>query len=384
MVRADRAREFLLRDFDVAGRLEHAVQTARGGRAFREEQVLSVELAHVANPVRLHDRLAARDRQRVERRDRAGGEALQVVEMRRGEAVADALKDVEVHFSQLFDFVENAPDHRGCRVTGKLLHFAIGQQVDVEFGAYALYEPRQSDADIARREARRVQLVMGCKEVAQQRHVVRRRHRNAVIDDDGFDLAVHDDAHHRVLETAHEHRLVNHRVLDAAQAAQLLGDLRVVGGGRCRDEQGFEVGPARIAAALRERHPVGHAAGGIVRGLPFAGVIAIAAREQRAAHASNQSPGAERVVAGDAFGQRLQQPQSGECEEVFERAHVRERRLDRGTRACRFAVARGRGPRLRLGVQLAPAIQARRRARKKVVQMGNTFSCHDASSPCMG
>ena len=65
VIRSDGARELLLRDLDVAGRLEHAVQAAGGG-GLREEQVLPVELAHVADPVRLHDRLAARDRQRVE------------------------------------------------------------------------------------------------------------------------------------------------------------------------------------------------------------------------------------------------------------------------------------------------------------------------------
>ena len=85
-------------------------------------------------------------------RDRPGGVALEVVEVRRGEAVGDAFEDVEVHFHQLLDFVEHAPDHRGRRVAGQLLDLPVGQQVDVELGADALDHPRQRHADFARRE----------------------------------------------------------------------------------------------------------------------------------------------------------------------------------------------------------------------------------------
>ena len=73
----------LLRFLDVAGRLEQAVEAARRGAAFREEDVDAVELAHVADPVGLEHRLAARDRQRVEGADRALRILLQVVEERR-------------------------------------------------------------------------------------------------------------------------------------------------------------------------------------------------------------------------------------------------------------------------------------------------------------
>ena len=188
-----------------------------------------------------------------------------------------------MHLRQLLDFVEHAPDHRGRWIAGQLLHFPVGQQVDVELGADPLDEPRQRHADITRREARRIQLVMDGQKVAQQRDVVLRGHRDAVINDHGFDLAVHDDAHHRVLEAPDEHRFIDHRVLGTAQASQFVGDTRKVASWRRRDEQGFEVWPAHVSAAGNERHTVRHAAGVVVGALPFAGVIAIAAREQRAA-----------------------------------------------------------------------------------------------------
>ncbi len=51
-------------------RLQQAVETAGRRAAFRQEQIEAVELAHVADPVGLEDRLSARDRQSVERTDR--------------------------------------------------------------------------------------------------------------------------------------------------------------------------------------------------------------------------------------------------------------------------------------------------------------------------
>ena len=83
----------LLRALDVAGRLEQAVEAAGGGAALGEEQVDAVELAHVADPVGLEHRLAARDRQGVEGADRAPRVFLQVVEERRFVAVGDAFED---------------------------------------------------------------------------------------------------------------------------------------------------------------------------------------------------------------------------------------------------------------------------------------------------
>ena len=70
VIRAEGARRHLLRLLDVAGRLQQAVEAAGRRAAFGEEQVDAVELAHVADPVGLEHRLAARDRQRVEGADR--------------------------------------------------------------------------------------------------------------------------------------------------------------------------------------------------------------------------------------------------------------------------------------------------------------------------
>src|SRR6187401_177463 len=67
---AERARRLFMRFFDVPGGLEQAVESTGGRRGLGEEQIHAVELAHVADPVRAEDRLAARHRQRMKRTDR--------------------------------------------------------------------------------------------------------------------------------------------------------------------------------------------------------------------------------------------------------------------------------------------------------------------------
>ncbi len=90
---AERTRRLVLRLLDVAGRLQQAVETAGGRAAFGQEQVQAVELAHVADPVRLEHGFAARDRQRMERSDRPLRILLEIVEERRVVAVLHAFED---------------------------------------------------------------------------------------------------------------------------------------------------------------------------------------------------------------------------------------------------------------------------------------------------
>ena len=61
----------LLRVAQRAGRLEQRVQSAAGRRRLGQEDVQAVEADHVLDPVRVDDRLALRDRQRVEHAGRS-------------------------------------------------------------------------------------------------------------------------------------------------------------------------------------------------------------------------------------------------------------------------------------------------------------------------
>ncbi len=81
--------------------------------------------------------------------------------MRRRETIGDAFEDVEMHFHQLFDFIEHAPDHRSRRIAREFFDLPVGHQIDVELGADALDELRQRHADFLRRKGRRIQMQVG-------------------------------------------------------------------------------------------------------------------------------------------------------------------------------------------------------------------------------
>src|SRR5215468_2632748 len=57
----------LLSEFYVSSGLQQAVETASCRGGLRKKEVQSVELAHVTNPIRFKNRLASRDKQRVNR-----------------------------------------------------------------------------------------------------------------------------------------------------------------------------------------------------------------------------------------------------------------------------------------------------------------------------
>ena len=116
------ARRLFLGLLDVAGRLEQAVETSRGRAALGEEKVRTVEFAHVADPVRPEDGLAARDGERVERSDRTLGVFLEIVEERRFEAILNTFQDGKMQLEQLFHRVEDAANDIGLGIAGQLLH----------------------------------------------------------------------------------------------------------------------------------------------------------------------------------------------------------------------------------------------------------------------
>ncbi len=301
--------------------------------------------------------------------DRPGGVALQVVKKRGGITVGDAFENVEVHFHQLFDLVEHAPDHRCLRVASDLLHLPVGEQINIELGPDALDELRELHADVARHKARRVQLVTGSQESVHQRHVVLRGHRDSVKDHHRLDLAVHDRGEKRVLDAADQHRLVDHGVLDAPQAANFPGNLRPARSRRRSHEQGLEVRPVSVVAIAKcGRQPLRRRVVGIVRRLPFTAVVAVAAGQQRATDPAHKPADAKRVVAADAFGEHLHQPRSGIGEKVLERVQFHEGRFHWGAPAASLAALRPRGPGLCPGIQLAPTVQPCRRRGEQVIQ----------------
>ena len=134
-VAAERASGHVLGSLDVAGRLEQRVEAAGGRRGLGEEQRRAVELAHVADPVRLEDRFAAGDGQGVERADRTLRVALEVVEVGSLEPLGHSLDGAEMDFEGFLDAVEHPADTgRDVGVAGDRVHVAPAEQVDVDLG----------------------------------------------------------------------------------------------------------------------------------------------------------------------------------------------------------------------------------------------------------
>ena len=198
-VGAEGARGRVLGPLDVARGLEQAVEAAGRGRRLGQEQVGPVELAHVADPVRLEDRLAARDRQRVEGAHRLLRVLLQVVEVRRLEALGHAREDREVDLERLLDLVEHAAQAHGRRVRDDRVGLGVGEQEHVELRAMTL-DFRQRQAVVSRPATSAVDRQPGGEHASEQRRVVRRRVGEAVVDHHRLQLRVEHHGEDRVLE----------------------------------------------------------------------------------------------------------------------------------------------------------------------------------------
>ncbi len=228
---------------------------------------------------------------------------------------------------------------------------------------------RKIDANFLRCGRRCIEMQIAREQFAQQRHVVLRGHRYAVEDHDGLDLAVENRRENCVFDAADENRLVDRCVFDAPQTADFLGELRETRGRRRRDEQRLEVGAPFFAAVEGLRQTFGREIALVGGRVPLSALVAIAAREERAAHAAHESRDADRVTRGDTLADRVHEPRARIGEEVLERAHVGQCLFDRSTRITRIGGAGARGPRLRFRVELAPAIESGRRACEKAVHV---------------
>ena len=116
------------------GGLQQRVKTAARRRRLGHEHFQAVEADHVLDPVRVDDRLALRNRQRV--KDAGGPVAvlLERAEERGAIARRHALQDRQVQLEHAFPSVEH-PSEVLAQPTGDVLHLDLGHEVKVEFRA---------------------------------------------------------------------------------------------------------------------------------------------------------------------------------------------------------------------------------------------------------
>ena len=215
LLRAEGAGRQLLRFLDRPGGLEQAIQATRGRRGLGQEDVGAIKGAHVLDPVRARDRLAAADRHGVE--DARGLARIFLQGGEEGGAVAglNTAEDVQVQLHEVFLVVED-PAAEPEILAGDLLDRAVGDQVGIELRADLGDQPAQLGPVILGPERVDI-LVADAVEVAgEDRQIVGRFQRQAGADDDGLDVVVEKNADQRVLEARHHHRLVDEGVLGPA------------------------------------------------------------------------------------------------------------------------------------------------------------------------
>ena len=179
----------LLHRLDVAGRLQQAVEAAGRRRGLGQEDVGPVELAHVADPLRVEDRLAAGDGQGMEGPDGPLGVVEQVGKVRRPVAVVDAVHDAEVDLERLLHVEEDAPDRGRLLARRERLNGPVRDEVDVELGAEVLDQRRElrAEAPALRSEALTIEVCVTGQVIAQERRIVPRREGEPIVDDDRLD-----------------------------------------------------------------------------------------------------------------------------------------------------------------------------------------------------
>ena len=273
-------RRHVLRFLDVAGRLQKAVETAGRSRGFRKEKVQPVEFAHVADPVGLEDRLAPRDRQRVEGADGSHRVFLEVVEEGGAEAVRHAFKHRQVQLQQLFDRIENAANVLGPCIAGDAFDVTVGQQVNVKLGTQLLQPGRQGERQILVAD-RSFRVSGGLEESAQDGRVMVRGIIEAFVDRHCGKAGVQDGGADRVFKAADGHRFVDEGVFGTAKLAQL-GDLMRAPLLSARgDDEHFEVGPTCPTGTHGGRIQFGRSIGHPLGGFPGSGVMLVGPNQDR-------------------------------------------------------------------------------------------------------
>ena len=194
----------------------------------------------------------------MERSDRALGVFLEIVEERRFEAILNAFQDGKMQLEQLFHRVEDAANDIGLGIAGQLLHIAVGDQIDVEFGPNALQRARQRQRRIGH-----LLSIHRCHQGAQHRRVMPGLLRKAFVDDNGTKIRIEHRGTERVLETAGKDRLIDESIHRAAQLPPLGRKVGPVGSGDAGDDQGFEIRPPRPGLAKSRRQQIRHFSVGI-------------------------------------------------------------------------------------------------------------------------
>ncbi len=149
-----------------------------------------------------------------------------------------------MQFEKFLHGVEYAAQGICLRVAGDVFDVPVGQQVEIEFRPHALQRLRQVQC----RNVRRLPLVRRFRERAQDRCVMPRTEREALVDHDGGQIGVEHRGAECVLEAADEHRFIDERIQRPAQAAPVRGQTGPARGWRAGHDQHLKIRPMGFRA----------------------------------------------------------------------------------------------------------------------------------------
>ena len=213
----------------------------------------------------------------MESPDRTLRVLLEIVEEWRVVTVLHTFQNAKMQLQQFLDGIEDPANHIRFRVSGHLLHIAIGHQVEVKLGTDALQDMSEPERGKVRLRLRAHRGHQG----AQHGRVMPRAKRKAFVDHDGCKIGVQDGRAERVLETADDDRFIDKRVDRTPQLAPFRAEPRPIVGGNAGDDQDFEIRTVRPFPPERRRQQIGNIPSAIIVQIPLAGMLAEGPCRQR-------------------------------------------------------------------------------------------------------
>src|SRR5437773_5576289 len=239
---------FFLSNFDIACRFEQRIQAAGRSRRFGQENVRSVEMTKVANPMRVENRLASRHRQGVEGANRPARVVLQVIKVRRVVTLVDSLQESEMDLHQVFDPVEDSPNVLGIEMACYLLHRAVHDEIYVQLRTDLPDDSCERHSVILWLERAAVLRHMLLEVSAQERGIELGLETKVILDNDRLQISIDYRSEDSFVKTRHCDRFIHKRVFRPAQLSQFVAALAHLF--RCRivaNDQDLEVGLRQIA-----------------------------------------------------------------------------------------------------------------------------------------
>ena len=236
-----------------AGRLEQRIEPAGGRRGLGQEDVQTVEAHHVADPVRVDDRLALRDRQRVEHSGRPLAVRAEGLEERRTVALGDAGEDRQVQLECALACMED-PAEVMADLSCDILDRYFAHQVQIDLGPDLGQAGCQDLRPLVRGMVGKIIRQRCVGEVGESAELTHGRVRKASPDHARLDVRVEPHGDGGLNATSHDDEVINEGISGATPAADLFAELLLLCGRHGLNNEDLEIWPAECIMRYAEDH----------------------------------------------------------------------------------------------------------------------------------